>query len=510
MKLDVVFINPGNAKGIYQDLADDYSAIETPTWSLLLAESMRSVGFNVAILDVNAERISDEEAYKKLEKLNPKLFCFVVYGQNPNSGTVNMSGATNLSKLIKKNKNNTKICFVGSHISALPIEVLKNEDSIDIVLTNEGVYALRNLLKSNLSDVKSLENIKGIGFRINGKPFLTLPEKIVPQERMDIDLPGYAWDLLPYKNKPLDLYRAHFWHAEYNHDKRTPFAAIYTSLGCMFKCDFCMINILNRDDNDEIGEAANYSKMRFWSPEFIIKEFDKLIEYGVSKVRISDEMFLLNKKFYKPLCNLLIERGYGKKLSMWAYSRIDTIRDAEQLKLIKAAGIQWLCLGIESGDKKVRLEVTKGKFEDVDIRDVIKMSHDNGVEIIGNYLFGLTGDTMESMKKTLDLSLELCTVAWNAYAVMALPGSSLYKKALNSGYKLPSTYEGYSFHAYDTLPLPTDSLSPGQILKFRDEAFHKYHTHPPFLEKVKERYGDIAVKNILEQTKIKLKRRLYE
>ena len=62
---------------------------------------MRSVGFNVAILDINAERISDE-AYKKLEKLNPRLFCFVVYGQNPNSGTVNMSGATNLSKLIKK------------------------------------------------------------------------------------------------------------------------------------------------------------------------------------------------------------------------------------------------------------------------------------------------------------------------------------------------------------------------------------------------------------------------
>ena len=104
MNLDVVFINPGNAKGIYQDLAEDYSAIETPTWSLLLAESMRSAGFNVAILDINAERISDEEAYKKLEKLNPRLFCFVVYGQNPNSGTVNMSGATNLSKLIKKKK----------------------------------------------------------------------------------------------------------------------------------------------------------------------------------------------------------------------------------------------------------------------------------------------------------------------------------------------------------------------------------------------------------------------
>ena len=54
MNLDVLFVTPGNAKRIYQDLAKDYSAIETPTWSLLLAESCRSVGYNVAILDANA------------------------------------------------------------------------------------------------------------------------------------------------------------------------------------------------------------------------------------------------------------------------------------------------------------------------------------------------------------------------------------------------------------------------------------------------------------------------
>ena len=36
---------------------------------------------------------------------------------------------------------------------------------------------------------------------------------------MDIDLPGYAWDLLPYNKKPLDLYRAPMWHAEYDFDK---------------------------------------------------------------------------------------------------------------------------------------------------------------------------------------------------------------------------------------------------------------------------------------------------
>ena len=88
---------------------------------------------------------------------------------------------------------------------------------------------------------------------------------------MDIDLPGYAWDLLPFDQKPLDLYRAPMWHAEYDFKKRTPYASLQTSLGCMFHCNFCMINIINRDDNEEIGVASNYSKMRI-----LVKECIKL------------------------------------------------------------------------------------------------------------------------------------------------------------------------------------------------------------------------------------------
>jgi hypothetical protein len=71
----------------------------------------------------------------------------VVYGQNPNSGTTSMIGALALAREIKNADVDTKICFVGSHTSALPMEVL-SEDAVDIVLLNEGVYALINLLKS--------------------------------------------------------------------------------------------------------------------------------------------------------------------------------------------------------------------------------------------------------------------------------------------------------------------------------------------------------------------------
>ena len=56
--IDILFVTPNSAKKIYQDLSNRLSAIETPTWSLLLAESCRSKGAKVAILDCLAENLS--------------------------------------------------------------------------------------------------------------------------------------------------------------------------------------------------------------------------------------------------------------------------------------------------------------------------------------------------------------------------------------------------------------------------------------------------------------------
>lgn len=508
--MDLLLINPGNSSKIYQKLSNKYTAIETPTWSLLLANSMRKFGYECGLIDANAENISHEEIYETIKFNKPRLILFVVYGQNVNAGTTNMSGATSLSNYLKKMDSNLKISYVGSHVQALPKETLLKEKSIDFVFTNEGVYALRNILGLNSFEKEKIRNIKGIAYREIDDVIINMPEDIVPSERMDIDLPGYAWDLLPMKNKPFDLYRSPMWHAEYDQNKRSPYAALQTSLGCQFGCNFCMINLINRNDDDEIGVSSNYSKMRFWSPDFIIKEFDKLIDYGVRTIRIVDEMFLLNPKYYIPLCEKLIERNKDDDLRMWAYSRVDTIRRPGILELVRKAGIKWLCLGIESGDKSIRLEVSKGKFEDVDINKVIKQVHEADIEVMANYIFGLPGDTQESIQKTFELSLDLNTSGWNTYAAMALPGSQLYKDAVSKGVKVPETYEGYSFHSYDTTPLPTESLSAAEILKLRDEKFNEYHSHPKFLERIEKRFNKKAADNILEMTKIKLKRRIIE
>jgi radical SAM superfamily enzyme YgiQ (UPF0313 family) len=505
--MDVLFINPDSSAKAYQGLAASYSAIEPPTWSLLLAESCRNKGFEVGILDCDAERLSLEESVKRIELFKPRLSLMVVYGQNPNSGTTSMIGALALAEAIKSSGINTKIGFVGSHTSALPMEVL-NYKSVDVVFLNEGVYALHNLLKSNMNS--DLAQIKGIGYKKNGPggfniPVLNSPQSIVPQELMDQDLPGYAWDLLPFKEKPLDLYRAHFWHAEFNHAKRTPFAAIYTSLGCNFACSFCMINIVNREDNGDGINASNSKGMRFWSPEWVVKEMKKLADLGVKTLRISDEMFFLNKKYYEPILQNVIDHQFD--FNMWTYSRIDTVK-RDYLDLFKKAGVNWLALGIEAGNQLVRQEVSKGSFKEVNIRDVCKIISDSDINIISNYIFGFPEDTLETMQQTLDLALELNTEMANLYPCQALPGSPMYYTAKQNGWKLPDTFEGFAFLSYESEPLPTKYLTSAEVLKFRDKAWHKYFTNPDYLNLVENRFGLEERKNVEHMSTIKLKRKL--
>ena len=266
-----------------------------------------------------------------------------------------------------------------------------------------------------------------------------------------------------------------------------------------------MINILNRVDNEDGIVSANSNVMRHWSTGFMLKEFDKLANMGVETLRISDEMFFLNRRHFEPLIAGLEERGHN--LRMWAYARVDTVRK-EFLERFKKVGINWLALGIEAGNQKIRLEVQKGKFQEVNIRDTVKTIHDHGIDVVGNYIFGFPEDTHETMQQTLDLACELNTAHANIYPCQALPGSPLYYTALEKGWKLPDSYEGYAFLSYDCQPLPTNHLSAAEVLRFRDDAWAKYFLRPEYLSMIEQKFGAQQAQNIVEMSKIKLKRKL--
>ena len=245
--------------------------------------------------------------------------------------------------------------------------------------------------------------------------------------------------------------------------------------------------------------------MRFWSPQWVAREMKKLANLGVKTLRISDEMFFLNKRYYVPILENTVAEDFG--FNMWTYSRIDTVRK-DALALFKKAGVNWLALGVEAGSQLVRQEVSKGSFKEVNIRDVCKTIQEADINIISNYIFGFPEDTMETMQQTLDLALELNTEMANMYPCQALPGSPMYHIAKKNGWALPDTFEGYAFLSYESQPLPTKYVGSAEVLKFRDEAWQKYFTNSAYLNLVESRFGQQQRSNVEDMSKIKLKRRI--
>lgn len=473
--MDILFINPDSSKEVYQGLADRYSAIEPPVWCLLLAGALRDE-YEVGIIDPLAERLSDHDVWLRIANNRPKLICFVVYGQNPNSGTTNMAGAVRLAQEIKDHEL-IPIAFIGSHPSALPEETLKLP-FVDYVLPGDGLEGLRKIMK--------------------GAKLGVIWEKVAPVE----SFPSYAWDLIP----SLDHYRAHVWHCNFDESKRTPFASIYTSLGCKFKCDFCMINMVNRDSPEKLDSSMS-TGMRYFSTEFVLRELATLQAKGVKNVRLSDEMFFFNKNHYLPIVRGIVESGIN--LNLWAYARVDTVRP-EYLPEFKKAGINWLCLGIEASNQKIRREISKGSYEETDVRQVCKEIRDAGINLLANFIFGLPDEDIGSMEETLALAKEINAEHTNYYPCMALPGTPLYREAVKNAIPIPDTWSGYSFHSYDCLPLPTKHCTAREVIAFRDSAWLSTTLNPDYLALVAEKFGPNQVLALQEQSKIKLKRRLLE
>src|SRR5262249_5342706 len=96
------------------------------------------------------------------------------------------------------------------------------------------------------------------------------------------------------------------------------------------------------------------------------------------------------------------------------------------------------------------------------------------------------------------------------YSAMAYPGSPLYRMAIENKWNLPSTWSGYSQHSYDCLPLQTEKISAGEVLKFRDAAFERYFTSKRYLDMVTQKFGWETRNHIEQMSRHRLRRKIVE
>jgi radical SAM superfamily enzyme YgiQ (UPF0313 family) len=134
----------------------------------------------------------------------------------------------------------------------------------------------------------------------------------------------------------------------------------------------------------------------------------------------------------------------------------------------------------------------------------------HGINVVGNYIFGLPEETHETMEETLALAQRLNTAHANFYVAQAYPGSKLYDEAVKMGWKLPEGWAGYSQHNEFTLPLASGNLPARDILAFRDAAFDRYFSSERYVGTAKQRFGHAAEAQIFQMTSYKLKRNLLE
>lgn len=495
-RLDLVLVNPSSRTQVYQSLGTRLAAVENPVWAGLMASFCRRRGLSVAIIDAEAEELVAAEVAERVQDLNPVLAAVVVYGHQPSASTQIMTASGDVCRAIKAAAPGQKVMLLGGHVAALPRRTL-DEEAADFVATGEGLHTLVGLVEALKTSAPAFDRVPGLCYR-DGDTVRRTPESPLVQD-LDRAMPGIAWDLLP-----MGRYRAHNWHCLGGRD-RQGYAALYTTLGCPFHCSFCCIQAPFKGGERALGLKESTNSYRFWSPDRVLEDIDLLVSrYGVRNLKIADEMFVLNRRHVLGLCDRLIERKYD--LNIWAYTRVDTVKDG-MLDKLKAAGVNWLAFGIEAGAARVRQSVDKG-FDQDEVYRVIEKVRAAGIHVIGNYIFGLPEDDHDTMQATLDLALDLNCEFANFYSAMAYPGSPLYSLAVSQNVPLPAKWTGYSQHSRDCLPLPTRHVSAREVLAFRDDAFQRYYRHPHYLDMVRTKFGDETVEHIRQMTAYRLDRDL--
>jgi radical SAM superfamily enzyme YgiQ (UPF0313 family) len=509
----VLLINPSSRRSIYQGLADEFAAIEPPLWCRLLSSYLTAKGIPTAIADTQFADSVEHAARWYMEAVDPSLAVVVVYGQQPSASTQTMPAAIAMCEaLAQVNERGVPIVVVGTHPAALPERTLE-ETNADFVCTGEGFEALRQLYayvrerREHWKYTVRPDFPQGVCYWEHGEAMRTNPAPLVWDTA---EIPGREWSKLSGMRKR--QYRAHNWHV-FGQPKATRqnYASIYTTLGCPYSCSFCCIQAPFRE-GDEAKFRGKANSYRMWDAKQIADDVVNLVErWDVRHIKVADEMFLLNRAHVDSLCDELWERGISDHyVNIWFYSRVDTVgTDERLLRKMRRTGFTWAALGIESVYAEALGAVDKRDYSRKEVVAAVRRLQGEGISVIGNYIFGLPGDTLKTMGETLSFAQELNTEFVNMYCNVAFPGSRQYDELRAKGWR-PPDWSAYSFHAANHTPLATEHMSAAEVLAFRDSAFQTYMQGAGYQRLISDKFGADALAEVRRMLEVPLKRELLD
>ena len=342
-----------------------------------------------------------------------------------------------------------KVLIGGVHPTFMPYTTLKDSGA-DFVVCGEGEIPLLRLCENNLNHkniqgVYDLESLKDDDTQIDGTPVLKA------ETVKDLDtIPMPDWLQLPPASYP------HSPHAVIA--RGNPIGIVMTSRGCPSRCTFCSSNNF-------------YKGIRQRSVENVIEEVKFQIEHlGIQELQFTDDNLTLRREYIINLCNALLENNIKIAWSTPNGVRADKV-DKEVLTLMKKSGCYLIDFGIESANNQILKNIRKGEtIEQIDM--AINLAHEAGMITQGNFIFGLHGETQETIKETIDYAVNSKLDRAGFFALRLLPGSDLSKQ-MKEKYQLD--YNNTFISKPDWLP---ENLTEEDILRTIQKVYWKFYFRP--------------------------------
>ena len=342
-----------------------------------------------------------------------------------------------------------KVLIGGVHPTFMPYTTLKDSGA-DFVVCGEGEIPLLRLCENNLNHkniqgVYDLESLKDDDTQIDGTPVLKA------ETVKDLDtIPMPDWLQLPPASYP------HSPHAVIA--RGNPIGIVMTSRGCPSRCTFCSSNNF-------------YKGIRQRSVENVIEEVKFQIEHlGIQELQFTDDNLTLRREYIINLCNALLENNIKIAWSTPNGVRADKV-DKEVLTLMKKSGCYLIDFGIESANNQILKNIRKGEtIEQIDM--AINLAHEAGMITQGNFIFGLPGETKETIKETIDYAVNSKLDRAGFFALRLLPGSDLSKQ-MKEKYQLD--YNNTFISKPDWLP---ENLTKEDILRTIQKVYWKFCFRP--------------------------------
>lgn len=483
MSNKIILLSINDRKKLYSTTTEQY-AIQPNIGMGLLDSYLESKRIKVDMYD-ETSNLSNEELIDIIEKEKPVLLGVICSGSNPSSSTMSMVGAIGFFNDLSKRDLDIKSFVQGGHPSVLPERTLK-ETGADFVIRGEGYKTIEQLYTA-LSNNGDYSNIPGLAYFNYSKYVDNGYSPLIDVE----ELGSVNWDKInPAK------YKAHNWHT-FGYKERSPYAVVWTSLGCPYGCSFCCTN-------NVFGKRS----YRMRNMQEVLKEIDVLvIKHGVRHIKILDELFIIDHPRIEEFYNGLKARNYD--LNMWCYARTDTVKP-EILNKLRSVGMRWIAYGMESTSSRVLSDINKGSKRDF-YDWVIKISKDAGMYLGIDIIAGLWLDDRESLEDTYQWCVGYNFEWLNMYPAFALPGTKMYEDYISDGrMEVPKSWEEYSLYGYNCYPLNSKYLSREEILRWRDSKFIEYYSRPEYISMINKVFGVDSVKEISRMVKNRLPRRILE